>query len=72
MHTLTPDELRFLLKRAIQKLPASVLRDLRGSDAARTKALETAADHLVRHFGEVGHEVVRPEQRGGHMTDTDY
>jgi hypothetical protein len=70
MITLTRDETRFLLHRAIQKLPASVLRDLRGSDEARRRALEIAADAMLAHLAEAGHEVVRPEHVPGHMVDT--
>jgi hypothetical protein len=65
MHILTPEEARFLLHRSVQKLPASVLKDLRGSDAARTRAIEAAVDIMLGHFAAAGHQVVRPPPRPG-------
>lgn len=63
MPKLTPDETRFLVKRAMQKIPAGTLQAMqRGSDADRTKALDLAVDVVLAHFSEAGHEVHRPER----------
>lgn len=70
MPTLTDAELLILLKRGVQKLPASLLRDLKGSAEAREMALRAATKILFDHFREAGHQVVRPEREDRLMADT--
>lgn len=63
MHTLTSDEARFVVKRALQKIPAGMLQAMqRGSDEDRVKALDLAVDVVVGHLASAGHEIVRPER----------
>jgi hypothetical protein len=41
---------RFKIKFALHKLPRSVLRDLLGSDEARQRGLDRAADIMEEHL----------------------
>jgi hypothetical protein len=69
VHVLTDDELRFLLKRCVQKLTPAILRDLRGSSEKRDMALEIAATTVFDHLKGAGHRVIRPERRGADIVD---
>jgi len=59
MRRIPESELRFHLKRALQLLPRSTLRDLTGSDEARSRGLEAGADVLMARFE--GMEVMAPD-----------
>jgi hypothetical protein len=60
MSILSAAEVRFIVKRGLQSLSRSLLRDLAGKPDARERALDIATDVVVARFD--GMEVAQPEQ----------
>jgi hypothetical protein len=60
MRPVLHDEIRFLLKFRLQKLPASILRDLNGAVDKREKALAMAVDILAEPFKRLSIEAPDP------------
>lgn len=64
MRQLTPAELRFQIRRGLQQLPRSTLRDLAGAADRREAGLEAAADVIMARFAR--HDVFGPDPIPGH------
>lgn len=69
MPRLTPADLRFQIKRGLQTLSRSVLRDLAGKPDARERALDAATDTIAARFD--GHDVIAPEVKVLDFADMD-
>lgn len=63
MRKLETHELHFLIHRALQQLPQSVLRDLAGAADRRQRGLQLAADIFAARFA--GHEIYAPDPMDG-------
>jgi hypothetical protein len=59
MPVLSPDEIRFELRRSLQELPRSVWRDLCGKPEAYERGLRTAVTLMLPRFERL--TVARPE-----------
>jgi len=64
MRQLTPAELRFHLKRGLQQLSQSCLRDLAGAADKRARGLDEAAAVLLARFDR--YEVFAPDPIPAH------
>lgn len=66
-HELTEAEARFLIKRSLAKVPASVLRDVHhGVQAKRDIAAHIAVEAIMAQLKVSGHRIVRGPEVKGH------
>jgi hypothetical protein len=63
MPRLTESELRFEIRRALQGLPRSVLRDMLGKPDAHERGLSAAVEVLYARFAPL--DVLAPEPQAG-------
>jgi len=66
VHRLDEAEARFLIKRALQKLSASTLNDLKAAPAKRELAQAVAVDQILAHLTQGGHSIWRGPGVRGH------
>jgi hypothetical protein len=64
MRPVPESEVRFLLKRGLQQLPRSILRDLGGAADKREAALALAVDVLAARFARL--TIQAPDPRPNH------
>lgn len=64
MRELDPNELRFQIRRGLQQLSASTLRDIAGAADRRERGLNAATGTLAARFA--GHQVFAPDPIPAH------